>query len=247
MKELNRALKHLAKVDKRLAKVIEASPKCDLAVDADVSPYQALVRSIVYQQLHGKAAATILARVKALFEHGETPTPRELLEMSEERLRGAGLSRSKMLAMKDLAAKTLEGVVPSHDEILKLSDEEIIERLCRIRGIGEWTVQMMLMFKLGRLDVMASTDYGVRAGFALTYRLKEMPKPSVLAEFGERWKPYRSVACWYMWRSVDLDRERAKKLASPKGKKAASKASKGAGKSAGVSRKEGAKRKVAKG
>jgi DNA-3-methyladenine glycosylase II len=167
------------------------------------NPFEALARNIVYQQLHGNAAAAIHARVLALFGTGKL-RPQDILAAPEEQLRGAGLSQAKMLALKDLAAKTLDGTVPTLAKLRRMADEEIIERLTLVRGIGRWTVEMLLMFRLGRPDVLPVGDYAVRKGFALTYGLGEMPKPKELTEYGERWRPFRSVASWYMWRAVDL-------------------------------------------
>lgn len=197
-----KAQRHLSKSDKKLAELIKRAGPCTIAATEKVSPYHSLMRSIVYQQLHGKAAATILARLLELFPKSRFPKPEEILAINPKKLRKVGLSENKMLAIRDLALKTKEGWVPSSSAIIKLSDEEIIERLTTIRGIGVWTVQMMLIFKLGRTDVLPATDFGVQKGFSITYK-KPHPTPKQLAEFGERWKPYRSVASWYMWRATD--------------------------------------------
>ena len=165
--------------------------------------FGALVRSIAYQQLAGKAAAAIHGRFEALFDGH--PTPEAVLAMPEERLRGAGLSAAKTASILDLATKVEAGVVPL-DGIEKLSDDEIVERLSSVRGIGRWTAEMFLMFQLGRLDVWPVDDLGVRAGYAAAYRLKEMPKPKALAELGEPFRPYRSIAAWYMWQAIHLAR-----------------------------------------
>jgi 3-methyladenine DNA glycosylase/8-oxoguanine DNA glycosylase len=164
------------------------------------------VESVAYQQLNGTAAATILGRVKALYPQRRFPTPEDVLSTPDERLRGAGLSRAKTAAIKDIAKQTLAGVVPASRAISSLSDAEIIERLTVVRGVGPWTVEMLLIFTLGRPDVLPVTDYGVRKGFALTYRWKELPTPGELREFGERWRPYRSTAAWYFWRALELPR-----------------------------------------
>jgi DNA-3-methyladenine glycosylase II len=143
--------------------------------------------------------------VVALFAPRRFPEPQEVLDISEEKLRSAGLSRAKAIALKDLAAKTLEGVVPATvAELESLSDQEIIDRLTAVRGIGPWTVEMMLIFRLARPDVLPATDYGVRKGFALLHKAKDLPSPSQLLEYGERWRPYRSIASWYLWRMLDL-------------------------------------------
>jgi DNA-3-methyladenine glycosylase II len=167
------------------------------------SPFEAMARNIVYQQLNGAAAAAIHARVQALFG-GRRLRPREVLEAADEALRGAGLSRNKLEALRDLAEKTLDGTVPTLARLKRMSDEEIVERLTRVKGIGRWTVEMLLMFRLGRPDVLPVGDYGVRKGFSLAYRAGRMPTPKELASYAERWRPYRTVASWYMWRAVDL-------------------------------------------
>ncbi|MDQ6631974.1 MAG: DNA-3-methyladenine glycosylase [Verrucomicrobiota bacterium] len=197
-------IQHLSKADKVLGRLIRAVGPCTLKPEKNCSPFQSLVRSVAYQQLTGKAAATILGRVKDLFPTQIFPEPEDLMKISEEQLRAAGLSGAKVRAVKDIAAKTLSGVVPSTKEIRKLSDEEILTRLTTIRGVGPWTVEMLLIFRLGREDVLPITDYGVRKGFALTYKLAELPTPKELLDFGEKWRPYRSTAAWYLWRALDL-------------------------------------------
>jgi len=209
--EFPAAVLSLSAADRKLARFMELAGPCGLQLDDAGSPFESLVEAIVYQQLHGKAAETIFNRLKAIFAPERFPSPRLLLEVPEELLRGAGLSRQKMAAIRDLAAKTLDGTVPDLRAIRRMSDEEIIERLTSVRGVGRWTVEMFLIFHLGRPDVLPIGDYGVLQGFALTHRRKEMPKPKELGTFGERWKPYRSVASWYMWKAVHLDR--AKKAA----------------------------------
>jgi DNA-3-methyladenine glycosylase II len=174
----------------------------NLSVKAKISPFEALMSSIVYQQLNGKAASTILGRVVALYPKKKFPKPEDILKTSDRALRSAGLSRNKTLAVKDLAQKTLDGVVPTPKMIAKLSDEEIIERLVTIRGIGRWTVEMLLI-KMGRFDVLPTTDYGIRQGFKLVYKKRDLPTPKALALYGERWRPYRTVASWYLWRVLD--------------------------------------------
>ena len=198
------AVDHLRARDKRLARIIDRVGPFRMRPAAMQSPFEALAESIVYQQLTGKAAATIWSRVVLLFHPRKVPRPQDLIDISDEKLRGAGLSRSKAAALKDLAAKTLEGVVPAAAVLQKLSNEEIIERLTAVRGIGPWTVEMMLIFRLARPDVLPATDYGVRKGFAKLRALAELPKPADLLAYGERWKPYRSVASWYLWRALDL-------------------------------------------
>ena len=170
------------------------------------SPFDALARNIVYQQLHGKAAAAIHARVLAL-SGGRRLRPEDILGSPDEPLRGAGLSASKLAALRDLAAKSADGTVPILVRLRRMSDEEIVARLTAVRGVGRWTVEMLLMFGLGRPDVLPVGDYAVRKGFAVTYGLEEMPKPKELEAHAERWRPYRSVASWYMWRALELPRE----------------------------------------
>ena len=173
-------------------------------VPKDQDTFESLVQSIVYQQLNGKAAATIHGRVLALFGGEQNLTPKSLLKMSEAKLRGAGLSANKFLAVRDLAAKSLSGVVSPRKVLEALPDVEIIARLTEVRGIGEWTVQMFLMFKLGRPDVLPINDFGIRKAFGLLYRKNgRMPPPSALEKHGRRWAPYRTVASWYLWRRLD--------------------------------------------
>jgi len=210
------ACEHLTRVDRQLAKIIARSGPCHLQQETTQSIFEALLESIIYQQLNGKVAATITGRVKALFPENTKrirtrrglvdgfPTPEQILAASEEHLCSAGLSRAKMLAIRDLAAKALDGTVPTVKQAHKMSDEELIERLDSVRGIGRWTVEMLLMFRLGRPDVLPVGDYGVRKGFARMRKLAELPKPKELMAYGERWKPYRSVASWYMWRAAEM-------------------------------------------
>jgi 3-methyladenine DNA glycosylase/8-oxoguanine DNA glycosylase len=198
------ALQHLTKTDKVLGRLIRRVGPCRLKPKRRRSPFEALVQSVAYQQLNGTAAATILGRVKALYPHRRFPTPQDLLKTPDEQLRAAGLSRAKIMAVKDIAAKTLNGVVPSLSAIAQMSEEEIVAQLLTIRGVGPWTVEMLLIFTLGRPDVLPTTDYGVRKGFALTYGWKELPRPKELLEFGEKWRPHRTTAAWYFWRALEL-------------------------------------------
>jgi DNA-3-methyladenine glycosylase II len=199
--DLAEATKHLAERDVFLKRLIEETLPFQIDVADAQSPYEALLESIAYQSISGKAAATIFGRVKALSSTGRAPTPQEMLKLRKPVLRKAGLSGAKILAMKDLAQKTIDGIVPSFDEAQKLSDEELVERLVSVRGIGAWTVEMFLIFRLGRPDVLPIHDLGVKKGWAITYGKKHMPKPKELLAFGERWRPYRTVASWYMWRA----------------------------------------------
>jgi DNA-3-methyladenine glycosylase II len=170
------------------------------------SPFQSLARAIAHQQLNGIAAERILGRFVALFAPASFPEPRQVLAADDARLRAVGFSFAKIKSLKDLAAKAIVGIVPSGDELSLLTDAEIIERLTAVRGIGRWTVEMLLMFQMQRPDVLPVDDFGVRTGFRLAYGLKGMPTPKALAEFGERWKPHRSIAAWYLWRAVELAR-----------------------------------------
>jgi DNA-3-methyladenine glycosylase II len=197
-------LRELARCDKVLGRLIKKAGPCTLTPKNHRSPFQALVQSITYQQLNGTAAGAIFKRVKALYPHRRFPRPEDLLATSDERLRGAGLSRAKTAAIKDLAAKTLEGIVPTSRAIANMTDTEILERLTAVRGVGPWTVEMLLIFTVGRPDVLPATDYGVRRGFALTYGLKSLPAPKELLAHGERWRPHRTTAAWYFWRALEL-------------------------------------------
>jgi 3-methyladenine DNA glycosylase/8-oxoguanine DNA glycosylase len=214
-----KAHEHLTRTDKRMARVITKTGAFRFQLDQCDSVYESLLEAIVYQSISGKAAATIYARIKALGSNGLCPTPAEILAVSVQRLREAGLSGGKAAAMKDLAQKTIDGVVPTLEAAGLLSDEELVERLISVRGIGVWTVEMFLIFRLGRPDVLPIHDYGVQKGFALAYDKKEIPKPRELAAFGERWRPYRTVASWYMWRAVEHYGKTRKITKSTKAKK----------------------------
>ena len=199
--DLRLAMDTLAAKDPLLASLIKETQEFRVEKGAAESPYEVLVEAITHQSISGKAAATIFGRVKALGSNGRIPSPEEMLKLRKPALRKAGLSGAKTLAMKDLAKKTMEGVVPSLEEAHKLSDEELVKRLVSVRGIGAWTVEMFLIFRLGRPDVLPIHDLGVRKGWAITYGKKHMPAPKELLKFGERWRPYRTVASWYMWRA----------------------------------------------
>ncbi len=201
------AVRHLQRNDKRLAHWIERIGPPHGRVSHEHTIFYSLMRSIVYQQLAGSAASAILAKVNALFPDGRA-TPEGVAAMSDEALRGAGLSRNKMAAIRDLAAKTLDGTVPNARAMARLSDEVIIERCTEVKGIGRWTVEMMLMFRLGRPDVLAVDDYGIRKGFQLIYKLPDMPTKQQLLKRGEKWRPWRTVACWYMWRALEHQKKK---------------------------------------
>lgn len=198
------ACRHLTAADPLMADLIARVGEFTMRPAPTQSLFAALLRSIVYQQLTGKAAATILGRVTRLFAPRRFPTPRDLLQVSPEQLRQAGLSTNKTAALRDLAAKTLDGTVPPLARIRRMDDEEIIERLTAVRGIGRWTVEMLLIFRLGRPDVLPVTDLGVRKGFALTFRKGRLPDAGHMLRRGQGWRPYRSVASWYLWRAVEL-------------------------------------------
>jgi DNA-3-methyladenine glycosylase II len=199
-RKADRALK---RVDPRLAHVISLKGPCKLQ-PTTWTPFQALFRSIVYQQLSGKAASTILGRVVALFPGRDFPTPEDVLAAPEDALRGAGLSRNKLLAIRDLAARALDRTVPTREQLSTLSDAEIIERCTEVRGVGRWTVEMLLIFHLARPDVLPVDDLGVRKGAMRLYRLRKLPSPERLAKLAEPWRPWRSVGSWYMWRVMEL-------------------------------------------
>lgn len=217
-------LPHFRRVDPVMAALVEAAGPYRLRAEPCDTPFRHLVRAIASQQISGRAADAILARFVALYaQHdgdaeagiaarggavrdGDFPTPAQVLDTSAERLRSVGLSAAKSAALKDLAAHTLSGLVPGSAALAALDDEEIITRLTQVRGIGPWTVQMMLMFQLGRQDVLPVDDYGVRNGFRLAYGLAELPTPRALHRHGTCWAPYRSAAAWYLWRAVDLAR-----------------------------------------
>jgi DNA-3-methyladenine glycosylase II len=210
------AVTALCKIDRHFARLVERVGETQLVLHECESPYESLLEAIAYQSISGKAAATIFARIKALGANGVCPTPQEILRTRKSVLRKAGLSFAKIAAAKDLARKTVEGIVPTLEQAQKMSDEELVERLISVRGIGAWTVEMFLIFRLGRPDVLPIHDYGVQKGFALTYRKKAIPKPKELAKFGERWRPYRTVASWYMWRAVQLAGKDARKITKKK-------------------------------
>lgn len=206
------AIRELTAADPKLGRLIETVGPYALKLKSSHSPFEALLEAIIYQQLHGKAAATILRRLLNYF--GDLhPRPDQLLEASDEVMRAAGVSGGKTKALRDLAAKTLDGTVPTLARIRRMSDDEILERLTAVRGIGPWTVEMLLIFRLGRPDVLPVSDYGVRKGFALTFGKvsvrnpftnEMLPSAADMLKRGERWRPWRSVASWYLWRACDL-------------------------------------------
>lgn len=195
----------LGRSDPVMRRLIRRVGPYGLRPDRKRSPFQSLVQAVANQQLNGKAAATILGRFVALFPGKRFPSPEDLAGVGDDALRGCGFSRAKVLAIRDLAEKALAGVVPDGRRIARWSDEEIVERLTQVRGVGRWTVEMLLIFQLGRRDVLPADDFGVRNGFRLAYGRSEMPRPREVLEHGERWRPNRSAAAWYLWRATELE------------------------------------------
>ncbi len=192
------AMGHLATVDPVMRRLIEQIGPCSLKPKARRLPFESVARAITYQQLHDKAAESILKRFLALFPRRRFPRPDELLAMDVSAIREAGFSRPKILALRDLATKTLDGTVPTSRIIAGLDDEAIIDRFTEVRGIGRWTVEMLLIFQLGRPDVLPVNDFGVRNGFRIAYGRRSMPTPKQMLRYGKRWRPYRTVASWYL-------------------------------------------------
>lgn len=203
--DAERALAHLRAADPKLARLIDEVGPFEMKQRQTVSIFGALAESIVYQQLNGRAAATIQARVVALYPK-KKPTPEALLRIPDDALRGAGLSQSKLLALRDLAARSVAGEIPTLEQARAMDDEALITTLTKVRGIGRWTVEMLLMFRLGHPDVLPVDDFGVRNGFRIAWNKRSMPKPADLAKHGRKWAPYRTVASWYLWRAVDVDK-----------------------------------------
>lgn len=197
------AVAALQDADAKLARMIDRIGAYRLRDQSAMTPFQALLRSIVYQQLSGKAAGSIHRRVSALFP-GKRPTAKRLLMLSDESLRGAGLSRGKVRAVRDLAEKCLDGTVPHRRKLEAMDDESVIEHLVQVRGVGRWTAEMLLIFNLGRPDVLPVDDLGVRRGFLHTFGGKGLPDAKTMLRRGQRWRPYRSVASWYLWRASEL-------------------------------------------
>src|SRR5262245_40082221 len=218
--ELAEFRRKLSRVDPVLANLIRAAGKFTHVPNAEHTPFHALARAIAHQQLNGTAAESIFGRFVGLYpSNGATVALLEaelVLATPDDKLRSVGLSFAKIAGIKDLAQKTIDGTVPAYEILHTLADEEIIERITQVRGIGRWTVEMLLMFRLGRPDILPVDDFGVCNGFRLAYGLRGMPNPRALAEFGARWAPFRSVAAWYLWRAVDL--HKAGKLPAPSAK-----------------------------
>ena len=219
------ALRELAAADPKLGNLIARVGPFTMKLASTQSPFEALTEAIIYQQLHGKAAATIHRRLLESFElapvgsrPAQHPTPQHFLDCPNEQLRAAGLSKNKALALRDLAAKTIDGTVPTLARIRRMSDDAIVEHLTQVRGIGVWTVEMLLIFRLGRPNILPVSDYGIRKGFALTFgKLKppkeggpvkvtplDLPKPDIIHRRAKKWQPWSSIASWYLWRACDL-------------------------------------------
>lgn len=204
MPALKQADRFLASVDPDFALLIGKVGPSRLTVERKREPYQALMSAVAYQQLHGRAAEAILNRVIALFPDHPFPTPELFLARPDQDLRACGLSAAKLAAMRDIAAKAAEGFVPSRAAAARMENEALIERLTALRGVGRWTVEMFLIFSLGRPDVLPIDDFGVREGYRKLKKLEVQPKPKALAEIGQAWAPYRSTAAWYLWRAAEI-------------------------------------------
>ncbi len=196
--------------DPAMRRVVAEIGPCTLEPRLERSPYESLVRAIAHQQLHGKAAETILGRFTALYAPARFPKPAQVLATPVEALRGVGFSAAKALAVRDVAEKTERRVVPTRARIARMTDAEIVERLTQIRGVGVWTVEMLLIFQLGREDVLPVDDFGVRNGYRVARRRKEMPTPKEVLAWGERFRPHRTTCAWYLWRAADRENARRK-------------------------------------
>ena len=203
------AIQHLSDVEPRFAALIRRVGRPALKIERGRDLYEALVRAIAHQQLHGKAAEAILARFVALHPGDTFPAPDRVLATADDAMRGCGFSAAKLAAIRDICAKTLEGTVPTRRQATRLSDEVLIERLTTIRGVGRWTVEMLLIFTLGRPDVLPVDDFGVREGYRVLFGLEAQPKPKALAELGLPWSPHRSMATWSLYRAVEEARRKA--------------------------------------
>jgi DNA-3-methyladenine glycosylase II len=198
-----KAVSHLRRVDPVMAAVIERVGPCRFATADGLSHFEAVSRSIIYQQLSGKAAATIHGRFQSLFD-GLPPHAQGLLALGEERLREAGLSRQKASYLRDLSRRVAAGEIPI-DRLHELPDDDVVRHLTSVKGVGTWTAQMFLMFRLGRPDVLPGLDLGIRKAVQQAYRLRKLPTPERVEKIGAVWAPYRSIASWYLWRSIDGD------------------------------------------
>lgn len=202
------ALKHLSAVDPVMRRLIREVGPCTLEHEPWRSPFQSLVQAVAHQQLNGTAANTILTRFKKLFPGRRFPKPADLANVTDEQIRACGFSHAKIRAIRDLAEKTLSGVVPTSRQIGRLSDDEIIARLTEVRGVGRWTVEMLLIFQLGRENILPADDFGVRSGFRVAYKKRALPKPKALLAHGKRWQPHATTAAWYLWRAADAAKKK---------------------------------------
>jgi DNA-3-methyladenine glycosylase II len=202
------AHKHLSKHDPVLRRLIREHGKCGLVPEKRRSPFQSLVQAVAHQQLNGTAANTILTRFKKLFPGRKFPSPEDLAKVTDTQIRACGFSFAKIKSIRDITAKALDGTIPSSRQIVKLPDDEIIARLTEVRGVGRWTVEMLLIFQLGRPDVLPVGDFGVRSGFRVAYKKREMPHPKALLAFGEKWKPHRTTAAWFLWCAADAAKKK---------------------------------------
>jgi DNA-3-methyladenine glycosylase II len=202
------AHQHLAARDPVMRRLIREHGPCKLEPETRRSPFQSLVLAVAHQQLHAAAANTILSRFKKLFPHRKFPRPEDLAGVTDGQIRACGFSLAKIKALRDIAEKTLAGVVPTSRQIVKLSDDEIVMRLTEVRGVGRWTVEMLLVFQLGRPDVLPADDFGVRTGFSRAYKKRDLPKVKDLLAFGERWRPHRTTAAWYLWQAANAAKEK---------------------------------------
>jgi len=207
-RDVKKALLHLSDVSPHLRTWIAAAGACELEIAWERDLYESLVRAIAHQQLHGRAAATILGRLQAGFPGGVFPTPRQLAKASTEKLRAMGFSNAKTIAIQGVARAAESGHIPSRIDAESWSDEKLIEHLSELKGVGPWTVEMLLIFTLGRLDVMPVDDFGVRAGLKLLLDLKDVPKKADFEKHTATWRPYRSIAAWYLWRRADAAKEK---------------------------------------
>jgi len=205
-----RACRELAARDRGLGAVIERVGGPGFPPPASTTAFEALAHSIVYQQLSGKAAATIFGRFRALYDGGDFPEPHAVLATPHAAMRSAGLSEAKARAIRDLAEHAGKGTILPVPDLRRMSPDEVIERLTVVRGVGRWTVEMLLLFRLGHPDVLPAHDLGVRKGLARIMRRRELPEPEAVLRRGERWRPYRSVASWYLWRAAELPRGRSR-------------------------------------
>lgn len=201
------AIRHLSIQCSTMHRLICEHGDCTLMPEPRRSPFESLVRAVAHQQLNGIAAETILRRFRALFPGKRFPRPADLALVSDDALRAAGFSRAKIASLRDIAEKTLSGIIPTSRTVAEMSDEEIITRLTRVRGVGRWTVEMMLIFQLGRTDVWPVDDFGVRNGYRIAFNLPALPSAKDLLPLGERWRPHRTTAAWYLWRTVEAARK----------------------------------------